>query len=53
LAKIYASDPIGFYYVDTENINYTNVFPTISNPPILIAMKGKRNKYSLFEGEIH
>ena len=52
LADIHKGDPINFFYVFTENINYSDTFQDLKDFPELVILKTKRNKYIEYEGEL-
>ena len=52
LADIHKGDPINFFYVFTENINYSDTFQDLKDFPELVILKTKRNKYVEYEGEL-
>lgn len=51
LAAKYLDDPINFYYVQKENIEYPNIFEDgdVSSFPATFIVRGKRNKYTKFQ----
>lgn len=53
LSTRYIDDPIDFYYVQKENIEYPNIFEDghVKEFPAVFIIRGKRNKYTIFEGQ--
>ena len=50
LAEKYASDPVKFYWVDPKS-KFVSLFREVGSSRI-VAYRGKRNKYSAFEGTV-
>lgn len=54
LAEHYLKEPINFYIVEKDNFEYPNILEDhheIQKFPAILLIKGKRNKYILYETE--
>jgi DnaJ family protein C protein 16 len=52
LASQYKEDPINFYYVYSQNINYSNTFENVGDFPRVFLLRSKRNKYYEYTGAL-
>lgn len=53
IAIIYEDDPINFYYLHEQNLNHAELFNNgIKSFPSITIIRGKRMRYSKFEGDL-
>jgi len=52
IASRHKEDPINFFYVLTQNINYSDTFEELGDFPKLLVLRSKRSKYVDYDGPL-